>query len=206
MTENFDFVLLESGFLVSRTQHVIPVAATETYDISTPISAFLNTEKKSQFNFKCANNIYTAPSVYKLVKDYDNDHSFSNFIALVDMYMEIFKNVNMASWVYLQYCNMYATNANLYMFETFIKEFANHCRSLDKVTSTKVTSILPINLRLDMKKKALDSHTFKKNINAIRDDVVSIPMSPALFIASLVKHNMLTHFGHLVFLSNVDNS
>lgn len=206
MSEYMDFVLLESGFLVPKTQQVQKVSTTQAYDISTPISSFLNSQKKSQFNFKCANEIYTTPNIYRLVKAYESDSKFSNFIALVDAYMEVFKDINMASWVYVQYCNMFSTNTNLYMFETFIKELANHCRSLEKVTSVTTTPILPLNLRLDMKKTVADTNTFKKNIDKIKDDIVSIPMSPALFIASLVKYNLLTQFGHLIFLSDIGNS
>lgn len=155
MTEN-QFIVAASGFMLPMNTYFKPFEPEDTKFDSIFSRSIVATNDTKIMEFYKNKNVYRSDTVNKLLNDYQDQPTFENYMNLINVTTDIFKDIDFSSFFKLQ-----ATNTNL---SNISRKFCLDCMSGKYFQNYRDYAIVPYNIRF-VSNNALTVDKVKENIH-----------------------------------------
>lgn len=149
------YIIAASGFMIPMNIYFKPFEFEDvTFDgiLSRSVTSTINAQLIEFYKNK---NVYRSDTINKLLKQYQNEPNFENYMNLLNIAIDIFKEIDFSSFFKLQ-----ATNTNL---SNISYKFCIDCLSYKFFTNYRDYFIIPFNIRF-VNNNAMTIDKVKKNI------------------------------------------
>lgn len=150
------FIVAASGFMIPQNPYFTAFEPDDTNLDSIFSRSIVAKNDSKMMEFYKNKNVYRSDTINKLLDTYQNNQSFENYIELVNVAIDIFKEIDFSSFFKLQ-----ATNTNL---SNMSRKFCLDCMSGKFFTNYRDYAIVPFNIRF-VSNNALTTDKVKENIH-----------------------------------------
>lgn len=151
-----DFIVAASGFMIPMNSYFKPFEPEDTaFDtiFNRSISSTINTQLIDFYRNK---NVYRSDTINKLLEQYQDQPTFENYMNLLNVAIDIFKEIDFSSFFKLQ-----ATNTNL---SNMSRKFCLDCMAGKFFQNYRDYAIVPFNIRF-VSNNAMTTDKVKENIH-----------------------------------------
>ncbi len=150
-----NFIIAASGFMIPENSLFKPFTPEETISDSIFNRSIVASNDSTIIEFYKNKNVYRSDTINKLLDAYHNKPDFENYIALINVAIEIFKEIDFSSFFKLQ-----ATNTSL---SNISHKFCLDCINGKFFSNYRDYAIVPFNIRF-VNNNALTTDKVKENI------------------------------------------
>lgn len=150
-----NFIIAASGFMIPENSLFKPFTPEETISDSIFNRSIVASNDSTIIEFYKNKNVYRSDTINKLLDAYYNKPDFENYIALINVAIEIFKEIDFSSFFKLQ-----ATNTSL---SNISHKFCLDCINGKFFSNYRDYAIVPFNIRF-VNNNALTTDKVKENI------------------------------------------
>jgi len=150
-----EFIIAASGFVIPVNYLFEPFEPDDTTFDSVFNRSVTSTVNTQLIEFYKNKNVYHSTVINKLLEQYQNQPTFENYISLLDVTVDIFKEVDFQTFFKLQ-----AANSNL---SNISRKFCLDCLSGKFFTNYRDYLIIPFNIRF-VNNNALTTDKARENI------------------------------------------
>lgn len=151
-----EFIVAASGFMIPQNPYFIAFEPDDTNLDSIFSRSIVAKNDSKMIEFYKNKKVYRSDTINKLLDTYQNNQSFENYMSLVNVAIDIFKEIDFSSFFKLQ-----ATNTNL---SNMSHKFCLDCMSGKFFTNYRDYAIVPFNIRF-VNNNALTTDKVKENIH-----------------------------------------
>lgn len=134
-----EFIVAASGFMIPANNYFKPFQPEDTISDSIFNRSIVASNDATLVEFYKNKNVYRSDTINKLLDDYHDSPTFENYIALVNVAIEIFKEIDFSAFFKLQ-----ATNTTL---SNISRKFCLDCINGKFFTNYRDYAIVPFNIR-----------------------------------------------------------
>lgn len=134
-----EFIVAASGFMIPANNYFKPFQPEDTISDSIFNRSIVASNDATLVEFYKNKNVYRSDTINKLLGDYHDSPTFENYIALVNVAIEIFKEIDFSAFFKLQ-----ATNTTL---SNISRKFCLDCINGKFFTNYRDYAIVPFNIR-----------------------------------------------------------
>ncbi len=151
-----EFIVAASGFMIPMNSYFTPFEPEDTvFDTIFNRSIVAKNDSKL-IEFYKNKNVYRSDTINKLLDVYQDQPTFENYMNLMNIAIDIFKEIDFSSFFKLQ-----ATNTNL---SNISRKFCLDCMAGKFFANYRDYAIVPFNIRF-VSNNALTTDKVKENIN-----------------------------------------
>lgn len=150
-----NFIIAASGFMLPENSLFKPFTPEETISDSIFNRSIVASNDSTIIEFYKNKNVYRSDTINKLLDAYYNKPDFENYIALINVAIEIFKEIDFSSFFKLQ-----ATNTSL---SNISHKFCLDCINGKFFSNYRDYAIVPFNIRF-VNNNTLTTDKVKENI------------------------------------------
>lgn len=134
-----EFIVAASGFMIPANNYFKPFQPEDTISDSIFNRSIVASNDATLVEFYKNKNVYRSDTINKLLDSYHDCPTFENYIALVNVAIEIFKEIDFSAFFKLQ-----ATNTTL---SNISRKFCLDCINGKFFTNYRDYAIVPFNIR-----------------------------------------------------------
>lgn len=134
-----EFIVAASGFMIPANNYFKPFQPEDTVSDSIFNRSIVASNDATLVEFYKNKNVYRSDTINKLLDDYHDSPTFENYIVLVNVAIEIFKEIDFSAFFKLQ-----ATNTTL---SNISRKFCLDCINGKFFTNYRDYAIVPFNIR-----------------------------------------------------------
>lgn len=134
-----EFIVAASGFMIPANNYFKPFQPEDTVSDAIFNRSIVASNDALLVEFYKNKNVYRSETINKLLNNYLESSTFENYIALVNVAIEIFKEIDFSSFFKLQ-----ATNTTL---SNMSRKFCLDCINGKFFTNYRDYAIVPFNIR-----------------------------------------------------------
>lgn len=134
-----EFIVAASGFMIPANNYFKPFQPEDTVSDAIFNRSIVASNDALLVEFYKNKNVYRSETINKLLNNYFESTTFENYIALVNIAIEIFKDIDFSSFFKLQ-----ATNTTL---SNMSRKFCLDCINGKFFTNYRDYAIVPFNIR-----------------------------------------------------------
>ncbi len=134
-----EFIVAASGFMIPANNYFKPFQPEDTVSDAIFNRSIVASNDALLVEFYKNKNVYRSETINKLLNNYFESATFENYIALVNIAIEIFKDIDFSSFFKLQ-----ATNTTL---SNMSRKFCLDCINGKFFTNYRDYAIVPFNIR-----------------------------------------------------------
>lgn len=150
-----EFIVAASGFMIPQNSYFKPFEPEDSSLDSIFSRSIVSKKDSSLLEFYKNKNVYRSDPINKLLNNYQTEPSFENYMNLLNVAIDIFKEIDFSSFFKLQ-----ATNTNI---SPMSRKFCLDCMSGKFFMNYRDYSIVPFNIRF-VNNNALTADQVKNNI------------------------------------------
>lgn len=150
-----EFIIAASGFMLPANNYFKPFTPEETISDSIFNRSIVASNDAALVEFYKNKNVYRSDTINKLLDAYHDNQNFENYIALVNIAIEIFKEIDFSSFFKLQATNTCLSNIS--------HKFCLDCINGKFFSNYRDYAIVPFNIRF-VNNNALTSEKVTENI------------------------------------------
>lgn len=150
-----EFIVAASGFMLPANNYFKPFQPEDTVSDSILNRSIVTSNDATLIEFYKNKNVYRSDTINKLLDTYHDCPSFENYIALINIAIEIFKDIEFPAFFKLQ-----ATNTTL---SNISRKFCLDCINGKFFSNYRDYSIIPFNIRF-VNNNALTTEKVTENI------------------------------------------
>lgn len=134
-----NFIIAASGFMIPENALFTPFQPEDTISDSIFNRSIVSSNNTTLIEFYKNKNVYRSDTINKLLNAYYNNPTFENYIALVNVAIDIFKEIDFLAFFKLQVTNTTLSNMS--------QKFCIDCVNGKFFTNYRDYAILPFNIR-----------------------------------------------------------
>ena len=151
-----EFIVAASGFMLPMNTYFKPFEPEDTVFDSIFNRSIVSKNDSKLIEFYRNKNVYRSDTINKLLQDYQDHPSFENYMNMLNVTIDIFKEIDFSSFFKLQ-----ATNTNL---SNISRKFCLDCMGGKFFQNYRDYAIVPYNIRF-VSNNALTTDKVKENIH-----------------------------------------
>jgi len=151
-----EFIVAASGFMIPMNSYFTPFEPEDTVFDTIFNRSIVAKNDSPLIEFYKNKNVYRSDTINKLLDVYQDQPTFENYMNLMNIAIDIFKEIDFSSFFKLQ-----ATNTNL---SNISRKFCLDCMAGKFFANYRDYAIVPFNIRF-VSNNALTTDKVKENIN-----------------------------------------
>lgn len=186
-----EFIIASSGFMLPANNYFTPFQPEDTISDSIFNRSIVSSNNIALIEFYRNKNVYRSDTINKMLDNYHDSPTFENYITLINIAIEIFKEIDFSSFFKLQ-----ATNTTL---SNISRKFCLDCINGKFFTNYHDYAIVPFNIRF-VNNNALTSEKVIENILEFeKQDYYASNWETFLSELSETNHNTFITFFKYIF-------